>query len=814
MQFRFSKIINILIILFSLLSTCATATAQSESNEDVNSVGDSCYSLDVVFIIDQSGSMSEVGMPTDPTNQRETAVEAMVDWLAENALDRCPDARHQVGVISFGTDPQIDLPMKEVAPSDFKQYLSLTRNIHESITSTDLGYTDPIKAFRLAEKMFEENTISGGGFRKKVIIFLTDGIINQGNNLPVGEATKELSDWINLNLPFDSVLLGREQCLSSLVDTYGSLEDTPYEHLNKCIQDFDVSDTAYNNSVYINMLLMNYGSAWPKTVKTLYSEITQSHGGSVMDFYDQGLSDNRNAIPAYFQTVLASLIGVPSGAIACGANVVNPYLDHATFIFYKYSPDTVVKIRYVDAQGVQHEIAGNEASNGGFDVVEYSREGTNERYIFKDPYPGIWYIESDRCTNGGVNVFYSEVALAAAQFSLNLPVVPQYDLPPYYDASDPFRITYQMHDVAGNIVQNSADPFFGLETSATVTDPNGKKLVYPMQWDATKKQFETVDPVQVPVPGPYSVELKGIAKKHNGEFSTQNLSKEVIFSDQTVLFDHLNLQFTVAYVTPFVITVEIPKDNQRIGQIHKTILSGFPLKVSPIEVKVHVAMRDGELNIPITEILDDPSNSFTAYVEYPDGTHSESYLLKQDPHDSASFLGNIEGIDSTSPLKIHIDLSGSYNSDYRPDQRNLVRSISRFDSLPIFRDGFYILLGILIVLALLGWILYQVWLSKNKLQGYVDFLLNGNTIYSLPIFNGKRIFKLKNAKNANVHLLNLVLTNKTKANDHVEEGEPPLMIIEVTYRNECKEKGKFHLSLGESNSYCTNHPEYEILYRI
>jgi hypothetical protein len=815
MQFRTGKIVSCLAILIFLLSTFTTAAAQpAREDDDTGSVGESCYSLDVIFIIDQSGSMSEGGIPTDPTNQRETAVEAMVDWLAENALDRCPDARHQVGVISFGTDPHIDLPMKEVAPSDFKQYLSLTRNIHESITSTNLGLTDPIKAFRLARTMFADNTISGGGFRKKVIVFLTDGIINQGNGRPVGETTTELADWIERYIPFDPVLLSREQCLANMVDTYGSLEETPYEYLNECIQDYDVSAAAYANSVYIHMVLMNYGSAWPRTVKTLYSQVTASHGGKVMDFYDEGLSDNRNAIPAYFQTVLAELIGVPSGVIACGANVVNPYLDHATFIFYKYSPDTVVKIRYVDAQGVQHEIANNEAPNGGFEVAEYSREGTNERYIFKNPYPGIWYVESDRCTNGGVNVFYSEVALDAAQFSLTLPVIPQYDLPPYYDESDPFRITYQMHDVAGNVVQNADDPFFSVDASATVTDPSGKQLVYPMRWDAVRQQFETVDPVQVPIPGPYAVELTGVTKKHTGEFSSDNLSKEVIFADTRVLFDHSNLQFTVAYVTPFVITAETPRDNQRIGQIHQTILSGFPLKVSPIRVEVHMALREGELDVPVSEILTDPTTAFTAYIEYPDETLSETFTLRQDPNDPATFVGTVEGIDSTSPLKLHIDLTGSYSDDYRPDHRNLVLNISRYDSLPIYRNGFYILLGILLLLALIGWIIYQVWLRKNKLQGYVDFMMNGNTIYSLPVFNGRRIFKLKNAKGANVHLQGLKLSNKTREKEQSEDGMPPLLTIEVAYQNECKEKGKFRLSPGESNSYCTNHPEYEILYRI
>ena len=76
-------------------------------------VGD-CYSLDVIFLIDQSDSMSGKGSgrPNDPTEQRVYAPRWAIDWLADNALDICPNAVHRIAVISYGGSTGIDLKLE------------------------------------------------------------------------------------------------------------------------------------------------------------------------------------------------------------------------------------------------------------------------------------------------------------------------------------------------------------------------------------------------------------------------------------------------------------------------------------------------------------------------------------------------------------------------------------------------------------------------------------------------------------------------------------------------------------------------------
>jgi hypothetical protein len=87
MKKNISLIISLLVVFSMSVSPNNMPSAQPENtNNSTNPDGEappSCYPLDVIFVVDQSGSMSDSIYATDPTGQRETAVEAMVDWLSE-----------------------------------------------------------------------------------------------------------------------------------------------------------------------------------------------------------------------------------------------------------------------------------------------------------------------------------------------------------------------------------------------------------------------------------------------------------------------------------------------------------------------------------------------------------------------------------------------------------------------------------------------------------------------------------------------------------------------------------------------------------
>lgn len=816
------KLIILVVILSFVFSFQMPVFANAASNSEDTETESACYALDVVFIIDQSESMSDTYSPTDPTNQRETAIEAMIDWLAENAFYICPGVRHQVGVISFGDadKSQVDLELTEISPSTFQEMRMLEQKLAKSVTATNLGATLPINAFKKAKLMLDGSTLQKDTQRKKVIIYLTDGQINDNKgNEGVGSygKTKELADWVNANFQFNAKLLEREQCLNVLVDSYGSFDAIPFEEKNECMQQYDVGDSAYVKSTYIYTVLMNYGQSWSPDIKDIYQEMSESHGGQVMDFFDKG-DENRNEIPSYFQEVLSRLAGIPSGRVDCTPIAVNPYLKKATFVFYKFSPDTKVKLTYKDANGVEYSISNGVAENGGFTLEKdgYQAYGTNESYIFTDPYPGIWYIQSDRCSNGGVSAFYQEVKINPNGYQLSFSELPQYDLPPYYDESAPTYITYQMHDDAGNVVNQSDQSIFAINIVATVTDPTGKVTSYPLVWNAEKSIYVAKDPLQIPVAGTYKVDFSGTTMEHVGSFSNASESLSETFNQSVELISQTGLEFTVSEVTPFVATLINPTEGQKINYIHGTILEGWPLKVKPIEIKVKIAWRDRPLDTKIDSLLTEPNESFVAWVEFPDGKTSEKVTLQVDPKSADTFVGEIPGIDATSPMIMHVELQGEVAEGYRPDHRVLTANFTRHDTFPWTNPGFYRLMIMFIILGLLGLTIFEIIDHYDPVDGMLEIKQNNVVIGQLSLWKHRKIARFSKKVLDGYDLIKLNVKYKKyekPEQDGYTNADPvrDIVVSGVTACNKMKFE-PFSLMVNDSYSYCPNDTEFEMKY--
>jgi hypothetical protein len=809
-------LVIILVAFCSFTPVMANYQAAVKNSDTV--LASSCYALDVIFIVDQSESMSDQFSPTDPSVQRQSAVQAMIDWLAENSLDICPGTRHQVGVISFGSTVEENLPLTEISPSTFQEMRMLEEDLNKNIVAENLGATSPLGAFEKAKQMFSGVDIKDGAPRKQVIVFLTDGQINDGSgNEGIGSLgkTKELADWVNSNFLFDPALLKRERCLNELVESFGGYDKIPYEKQNECLQQFDVKAAAYQNSTYLYMVLMNYGQSWSPDIRKIYQDMASVHGGDVMDFFEKG-EDNRNGIPSYFQTVLSRLAGIPSGEVDCNPIAVNPYLDKATFVFYKFAADTNVKLSYTDVDGIEHTISDGKSDNGGFDLEKddgYEKYGTNERYIFNHPYPGIWSIKSDRCTNGGVSAFYQEVKINPGGYSLPFTKIPQYDIAPYYDESDPTYLTYQMHDSAGNVILNSDQDIFSVNVISTVTDKNGKEYPYTLVWDKTDNLFRATEPLQVPIAGIYKVSFKGTTMMHDPNVLNASTGLSETFKNSTELFNHEGLEFNVGAVTPFVTSLETPKAGEVLNQIHGTILEGWPLPVKPILIKAQVAWRDKPLDVPITQLLADPNQSFVAWVELPDGTSSKKVTLQLAPKSTDTFVGEISGIESVSPLKLHVELNGQVSEGYRPDHRVMEVDFSRRDFLPIYKPSFYILLIWLIIFGLLILTVYEIWDHYDPVDGQLAIYQNNVKVGTLFLWSGKRITYFKKKTLDGYDLAKLcVRYKKYEKTDEYEGENDKVRDIVVTGVTECRSKFSFDLASNDSYSYCATHTEFEMKY--
>ena len=810
-----------LFALISLLIFTSNLSVSAEPPQIVSiqseSSNDACYSLDVIFLIDQSSSMgASLFRPSDPTDQRETAVEAMIDWLAENALDRCPNSRHQVGVVSFGTTGRIDLPLTELSPDTFDELQVIQNRLKDEIVADNLYTTQPLEGFILAKAMFDQSTLGKDAARKRVIIWLTDGMIdddkgNDGKGYVV--PAKELRDWLITNFPFNAKVFNREQCIREHVEVAGSFDDVPYENINSCLQKFDATNTDYIESTYIYPVLMNFGENWPKAVRDVFVEIAEFHASTLMDFYEKG-GKNRNEIPEYFQKVLAEKVGVPTGRVDCGPIAVNPFLDRATFVFYKFSEDTDVKLRYTDSQGKSFEVSKGIANPPeGFDILEYRSYGTNERYTFVRPYPGIWFIESDRCSTGGISAFYQEVQINPGGYTLPISDIPQYDLEPYYDVSDPYYLTYEMRDSAGNVVEENRNPFFTAQVLASVTSPTQEITDYPLVWNASINRYESTTPLLVPISGKYYVDFIGTTPHFDGNQLDITEVLSSTFTETRQLFRHEKLEFDVYEVTPFVIRIDEPVNDQVINQIHQTIVKGWPLKVEPIEVAVHMESRTGKLDVPIVEILTNPNQAFESWIEYPDGSTSEKITLTLDPKNPEQFVGQFEDIESESPLILHVALSGDFNTEYRPDLRHQIVSFSRHDGSFLYQPGFYKGVVLSLALASLLFALLQLLQHYDPVYGVLKIMEYNKEVQAIGLKGKFRQEKIRKKDITGYDLKAL----KVGFRPFVQNLDDPEQIdkrnIVVSGKTECNRRIEpFELAPGGSSSYCSEHVDYELMY--
>ena len=768
----------VLIVMFLNLwgQTTDTRAAVLEAELGTQTSQTNCYSLDVVFIIDQSGSMAgQNGVVNDPTDQREWAPKGMIDLLSDIALDQCPDAHHRMAVISFGTEARVDLPLRDINPDTLDEALRIREDLKKYISADDLGATNPKLAFELAVDILDDaSPLSGEGIRKRVVIYVTDGepcVPNLGCNPPnttmdFDAYVRGMRDEINLSLPFDPVLLQQEICLDGLFEQYGDIEAIPAEEKNACLDQFNVSADAYQNSTYIYLVFLKFGETYSNRLRAYYEEIAEGHAGNVYD-----LTESRNDIPTLFRIILTRLAGVKATRLSCGNFAVNPYLRKATIVFYKFDAEIKVTLSYTDSQGKRHEItAGQPGSSGGFDVDEYYQYGANERYVFDLPYPGIWQLQSENCD--GLDAFYDPVKINASGYQLSLPTeIAQYDREPFYDQAQPYYLEYQMKDEGNDVIPQADFPEFAVQFQVVVTDPLNVAFPYSMQWVASEQLFRSTTPLQVKDPGEYSVSIYGSTLEHQGEPSPVGDSRAVTFDSTRDLFSHTGLTFSVFPVTPFTFEVLSPEPNQLLSPVHGTIREGWPLPVYPFSIRARITDEQGSLFPDLADILINPTEALMATVttggEQP---QSQSITLIPDPSHPGEYTGEFNDFAALGEYQLVVKLQSGYSAHYRPLIQQTMVGFQRGDGTWNLATTYYIILVILIALFLL-WIAYNVRIRNNKIGGELVFWDGSTQLASFGLKSGKnwRDISPRELKNNPMLMLKRVrVTNLGKPGKHAK----------------------------------------------
>jgi len=176
-------------LLIPLLLTLGLASGGISSSQAQTGT-DEWTGLDILFLVDQSGSMggAAFGQPgrqaTDPSGLRFQSMEFAMEWLGDFSHYAQPDSRVRMSVIAFG-DPQrtLLLDWTELAPQGStddaweRQKLDL-RNLLgvDFFGFRNFGYTNFEQAVMMARNQFDSLGILPTGERNlRVLIIISDG---------------------------------------------------------------------------------------------------------------------------------------------------------------------------------------------------------------------------------------------------------------------------------------------------------------------------------------------------------------------------------------------------------------------------------------------------------------------------------------------------------------------------------------------------------------------------------------------------------------------------------------------------------------
>lgn len=746
-----------LLFLFVLaaMSPVFSVSADPINYQAVDNNNTSCYSLDVIFLIDQSGSMGGDGFspPNDPTGQRAYGPKWAIDWLTDNALDICPDAFHRVAVVNFGDEIQTPFQnLRDINPSNSEEWSFLRNELKNGIELLSLGQTDPERAFEKAIQLLNNAAPVGDSPRKRVIIFLTDGmpcVKGEGCNPPSSNVmdfvsyARRMKENVKEKLPFDATLLKQENCIKTARDIYAQ-NQIPEDVINKCLEDFRISEDAYEKSTYIYTMLLSFGEAWPAQLKEQYLEMSEQHGGQVVD-----LTQNRNDIPSNFLNIMTQLAGVPVTRLSCGNFAVNPYVRQARMTFFKLSEDTEVRLSYVDVEGINHEVVNGEQASG-FTIQEHYSEGANERYVFDFPYPGIWRIESDACQ--GIEAYYEPIQLNISNGLSPVRIynptlgeivpdnasLPEYDQPPYYNEQRPYFITFHVSDTEGNALDKVGSDFFDINFDVQVTGADGSVESYDMEWDSGDKLYKSTDPLKLPSPGKYVISINGSAPNKALPYGPVDGTVETVFDQQVELFRYESIRFEVFEVIPFKVEILTPQKDRQYKPVHGTILDGWPLTLKPFEFQARLVGVDGNaLSVDqVKEIFGGRENdAFSAYLHQavvPDDIKSEVINLTFNP-ENAVFSGLISEFAPQGDMEAVLLLNDVYLDHYRPEGPAEYRvPFNRVDGILSNKITYYLILALFILYILIR-IIFCILNARHPISGRLIFENSGEKVFDLVL---------------------------------------------------------------------------------
>ena len=582
-----------------------------------------CNALDMVVLIDQSGSMNNVN---DRGFFRIAAARDMIERLAVNALLECPRARHRLAIGSFGSDFEWvefkgpDMPSVNFASlGNYGDVTDMTiwrqkqiDPLQSLINEDDKDETDTITAVVSAAQLLNNLPSLGELPRKKAVVLITDGVpFRQPEGLNTSELMRKLREALDANYP---------------------LPDTP-EHISFWV----VALNATNGGLdYLTIPLdMDNNGVSETSVEQFWKDEALKHGG---DFIR--LSDNKNEIPYTLNQIYGTVIGLEGIALPCRSPFyVDPYTQTATFTFSKNIPGIGIELQYNDQDanksikilsGQVFDNAGNliesylqsqgmSGADGKKPMIQYwSDRGSVERYTINRPYGGEWMINSLNCPD--IRALYQPVAARARLLSprSSLPVIRE---APYYDKNFPVYFEVQVVNTENQPIPQ--DTRYPIVVSLSYTDPSGKPVL-----DSSGSEtmildhqgeglWRSLEPIRIQTPGDYKLSYQ--VKAHPAD--PRN-------NEYKVFFEETGLYFTVLDVDRFSFEIVTPKDETLLpfNEYQGGVSVNKPISIT-VQMWQSETGKDGQL-IPLkAEGILLTEDALTAQILSPEGNEEFSLRL-------------------------------------------------------------------------------------------------------------------------------------------------------------------------------------------
>lgn len=399
--------------------------------------GAATQGADIVFLIDQSGSMQT----SDPLGLRYSGLQYAVEWLGRTLLEYDPlhQKSFRVAVVDFGTYAKQVLDPIEIAPTSEDNWRDVSSFIEKRLAPENrqgLGTTEMIPAFEKANEVFS-TWGAPVSERQRILILLTDG------------------------LPFPDPATAMQRVEAMYQATF------PHPTYQLHVIGLSSPDSPW--SLFANR----------------WSALSHNQARAV---------ENRRLLGTHFQRILgqvAQSLGIQGEQeVQCGMVAVSPYLDLMRITVH--NPDPSVPVNVYDAENrLVNAAVVDGITQSDSQLIEVQGHGTAiEAITAFDPRPGNWRVECPSSGEARPSLFVRQVAAHS-----------QVEMPGQHLALGvPYAVTFRIFDHAGKPLPPEKDPRYALDVRLSAaaseqTDDQTENVV--LRFDSTSQAYQgTITPTK------------------------------------------------------------------------------------------------------------------------------------------------------------------------------------------------------------------------------------------------------------------------------------------------------------------------------